>query len=195
MGQRRDARFALSAQGLHASLRRCRNAGEPTLSSLQPAMSAAFARGAILLGLWIVLAGADPAGLPFGLLAAVLGARVSLRLLPPRPGRVAPLALLRLFGLVMRQSLAGGLDVAMRAFARTPRLAPGVIAVPVGFPPGAQRDAFRVLASLAPGSLPLEDRPDGTLRLHALDTGLPLARDAADAAAALARCRAGGVDG
>lgn len=168
-------------------------------------MPAALSRGALLLGLWLVLAGADPAGLPFGLLAASLGALASLRLLPPRPGWVAPLALFGLIGLVLRQSFAGGWDVALRAFARPPRLAPGVLDVPVELPPGPQRDALRVLASLAPGSLPLEDLPvegrpleglpDNALRLHTLDTGLPLARDVAATAAALARSHGGAAHG
>jgi hypothetical protein len=62
-----------------------------------------------------------------------------------------------------------------------------VIEVPLAIAPGPARDGFRALASLAPGSLPLEDLPDGRLRLHALDVAMPLAQDIAEIEAALAR--------
>jgi hypothetical protein len=88
---------------------------------------------------------------------------------------------------MLRQSFGAGWDVALRAFAFPPRLAPGVMEVPLTIPPGPSRDGFRALASLAPGSLPLEDLPDGRLRLHALDIAMPLERDLAETEAAFAR--------
>ena len=87
---------------------------------------------------------------------------------------------------MLRQSFSAGWDVALRAFARPPRLAPGVIEVPLAIRPGPSRDAFRALASLAPGSLPLEDLPDGRLWLHALDLAMPLEKDIAEIEAAFA---------
>ncbi|MFM7306124.1 MAG: hypothetical protein ACKO4X_22680 [Alphaproteobacteria bacterium] len=125
------------------------------------ALPAALLRGAVFFGLWLVLTGAEHFGLPFGLIAAFCATLRSLRLLPPSTSRIAP----------------GGL----------PRLAPGIIEVPLAIPPGPSRDAFRALASLAPGSLPLEDVPDGRLRLHALDLAMPLEKDLAETEAALAR--------
>ncbi|MFN9095095.1 MAG: Na+/H+ antiporter subunit E, partial [Alphaproteobacteria bacterium] len=115
----------------------------------------------------------------------------SLRLLPPGPGAIAARALPRLALILLRQSFGAGWDVALRAFAFPPRLAPGVIAVPLASPPGSSRDGFRALASLAPGSLPLEDLPDGRLRLHALDLAMPLAKELAETEAAFARCQEG----
>ena len=151
------------------------------------ALPAALARGAVFFGLWLVLTGAEPLGLPFGLIAAFCATYASLRLLPPGPGAIAASALPRLALILLRQSFGAGWDVALRAFASPPRLAPGVIEVPLAIPPGPSRDAFRALASLAPGSLPLEDLPDGRLRLHALDLAMPLAKDLAETEAALAR--------
>ena len=151
------------------------------------ALPAALARGAVFFGLWLVLTGAEPLGLPFGLIAAFCATYASLRLLPPGPGAIAASALPRLALILLRQSFGAGWDVALRAFASPPRLAPGVIEVPLAIPPGPSRDAFRALASLAPGSLPLEDLPDGRLRLHALDLAMPLAQDLAETEAALAR--------
>ena len=151
------------------------------------ALPAALARGSAFLGLWLVLTGAEPLGLPFGLIATFCATYASLRLLPPVPGTIAPSALPRLALTMLRQSFSAGWDVALRAFATPPRLAPGVIEVPLAIPPGPSRDAFRALASLAPGSLPLEDLPDGRLRLHALDIAMPLEKDIAEIEAAFAR--------
>lgn len=151
------------------------------------ALPAALVRGAVFFGLWLVLAGAEPFGLPFGLIAAFCATYASLRLLPPGPGAIAASALPRLALIMLRQSFSAGWDVALRAFAFPPRLAPGVIEVPLAMPPGPARDGFRALASLAPGSLPLEDLPDGGLRLHALDLAMPLAKDLAETEATLAR--------
>lgn len=151
------------------------------------ALPAALARGALLFSLWLVLTGGDLFGLPFGLLAALCATRTSLRLLPPGAGRIAPRALPGLIGATLSQSVSAGWDVALRAFASPPRLTPGVIEVPLAIPPGPARDAFRALASLAPGSLALEDLQDGRLRLHALDLTLPLAKDLAESEAAFTR--------
>ena len=154
--------------------------------SSRSALPTALARGALFFGLWLVLTGAEPLGLPFGLLAGFCATHASMRILPPGPGRIVLRALPRLALTMLRQSFSGGWDVALRAFARPPRLAPGVIEVPLAIPPGPSRDAFRALASLAPGSLPLEDLPDGRLRLHALDVAMPLEKDIAETEAAFA---------
>lgn len=161
----------------------------------QSALPAALARGALFFGLWLALAGAEPMGLPFGLLAALCATQASLRLLPPSPDGMVISALPRLALIVLRQSFGAGWDVALRAFAQPPRLAPGVIEVPLAIPPGPSRDAFRALASLAPGSLPLEDLPDGRLKLHALDIAMPLAKDVTEIEVALARSHKGALHG
>ena len=150
------------------------------------ALPAALARGALFFGIWLALTGAEPFGLPFGLLAALCATHASMRLLPPVPGTFVPSALPRLALTMLRQSFSAGWDVALRAFANPPRLTPGVIEVPLAIRPGHSRDAFRALASLAPGSLPLEDLPDGRLRLHALDVAMPLEKDIAETEAAFA---------
>jgi multicomponent Na+:H+ antiporter subunit E len=161
----------------------------------QSALPAALARGALFFGLWLVLTGAEPFGLPFGVIAACCATYASLRLMPPSAHRIAPGALPSLALIMLRQSFSAGWDVAWRAFASPPRLAPGVIEVPLAIPPGPSRDGFRALASLAPGSLPLEDLPDGRLKLHALDIAMPLAKDIAEIEAALARSHKGAPHG
>lgn len=179
-----SGQLALFHRVAHAKHDRHSFIKEPTSLPSHSALPAALARGALFFGLWLVLTGADAFGLPFGLLATLCATYASLRLLPPSPGRIMLRALPGLALAMLRQSFSAGWDVALRAFARPPRLAPGVIEVPLDIPPGPSRDAFRALASLAPGSLPLEDLADGRLRLHALDVALPLAEETAEMKAA-----------
>lgn len=150
-------------------------------------MSTALLRAGAMFGLWLVLAGPDPIGLPFGMAAAALGAWASISLLPPVPLRFAPAAVTRLLFGTLRQSVAAGWDIALRALAREPRLAPGILAVPVALAPREGRDALRLLASLAPGALPLEPGEGRVLTLHVLDTGVPHAADIAGTEAAMSR--------
>ena len=178
--------FALFGWAAHAKRKIYFLIKEPTPLPSRSALPTALARGALFFCLWLVLTGAEPLGLPFGLLAVFCATHASMRLLPPGPGRIVLRALPRLALTMLRQSFSAGWDVALRAFARPPRLAPGVIEVPLAIPPGPSRDAFRALASLAPGSLPLEDLPDGRLRLHALDVAMPLEKDIAETEAAFA---------
>jgi len=135
-------------------------------------------RFALFLGLWLVLSDAAVAGLPFGLLAAGAATWASIRLLPGRPG-LAPLACLRLAGHVAWQALKGGLDVAARAFDPKLPLRPGLLRYTPRQAPGMGRDIFTALASLAPGSLPAGLDGEARLVIHALDTGLDVARDLA----------------
>jgi multicomponent Na+:H+ antiporter subunit E len=146
---------------------------------------AALARGTALFALWLVVAGPDPAGLGFGLLAAALATWASLALLPPGAARIAPAALARLAADTLRQGAAAGWDIARRALSRDMRLAPGVVAMPQRLPPGPAQDGFRLLASLAPGALPLENA-GGTLRVHVLDTRVPHAEELGATEAAIA---------
>jgi multicomponent Na+:H+ antiporter subunit E len=145
-------------------------------------MRAAAARGAGFLGLWVVLgSGTAPADLAMGALAAALATWASLRLSPPRAGAWRAGAVLRLAASVLRASVAGGIDIARRVFDPRLPIRPGEVAVPLTLPPGGARDGFRLLSSLQPGTLPVRVEGEATLVLHALDTGLPVAAEAASA--------------
>lgn len=139
-------------------------------------MAAAPMRGAAFFALWLVIAGPDPLGVGVGLLAAALGTWASLALMPPGPARVAPAGVARVIFDVLRQSGVAGWDIARRALVPDMRLSPGIVAVPQHLPPGPAQDGFRLLASLAPGALPLSGRA-GAMQLHVLDTRLPHAED------------------
>ena len=137
--------------------------------------SAAAARAASLLVLWLVLSGADPADLPAGLVAVAAATWLSLQLLPPATRRLSALGVA---GLVLRfpaQSVAAGVDVAWRALHPALPLRPGFVAVPLRLPPGPARDAFCMFTSLLPGTLPVGTDESGALVVHCLDAGQPVA--------------------
>jgi len=131
-------------------------------------------RALLYFAVWIVVdQSAKPANLVVGVLASAAATWASLKLLPPASGRVRVGALLLLLPRFLWQSLVAGTDVARRAFALRPRLQPGFVDYPVGLPRGAARNAFELIASLMPGSVPSDETRD-TIEFHCLDTSQPV---------------------
>ena len=158
-------------------------------------MSHAFAmlaRGLGLLGLWLVLFGADAAGIAVGAVTAAAAAWLSLRLLPPWSPRLRPAALVALLARLAWQSVVAGVDVARRAFDPRLPLRPGYVRHRLSLPPGPRRPAFLALASLLPGSLPAAADADGTVLIHGLDLRQPVAEEFALAERRFAAVRRGG---
>jgi len=143
-------------------------------------------RWAAFLGLWLILAGADPADIPIGIAAAIAATWTSLRLTPPGRSRTAPVALAGLALRFLYQSVVAGADVARRALDPRLPLRPGFVNYPVGFPPGASRNAFTTLTSLLPGTVPAGDE-NGQLVYHCLDVDQPVVSQLAAEEAALSR--------
>ena len=137
--------------------------------------TAAFVRAVGFFVLWLVLAGFDPGDLPAATVAVAGATWTSLRLLPPGKSRLSPAGIARLMLRFPRQSLIAGIDVARRALDPRLPLCPGFVTVSPRLPPGTPRDAFYALASLMPGTLPADTNEDGTLLVHCLDTGQPVA--------------------
>jgi multicomponent Na+:H+ antiporter subunit E len=141
----------------------------------------------VLFAFWLLLAGPWRGGLgpeaagdlAVGLLAVAWASWVSLRLLPPTPGRIRLGALARLAVHFLWQSVVAGLDVALRAFHPRLPLRPGFMAYPVGLPPGQGRAAFGAFTSLMPGTLPVGTDSDDTLVYHCLDLDQPVAANLA----------------
>ena len=123
------------------------------------------------------LAGHRPerqAGQPVFGLAATAGATwTSLWLLPPDTGRVRLLALLLLLPRFLWNSLVAGVDVARRAFSPSLPLDPGFVDYPVGLPRGSARNAFELISSLLPGSVPT-DETEAVIEYHCLDVQQPV---------------------
>ena len=145
-----------------------------------------------LVGLWLVLFGADAAGLAVGVATALAAGWVSLRLLPPRAGRVRPLALAGMGLRFLWQSVVAGADVAWRALDPRLPLRPGLVRCRLQLAPGPLRGAFLALSSLLPGTLPVEVTPDGTALIHGLDLRQPVQRELALAEGRFAGIRHGG---
>ncbi len=151
-----------------------------------------MARAAGYFGCWLLLAtlgtGANLiADLAVGLLAAAAATWVSLRLLPPGPGRVRYGALARLAGHFLWQSVVAGFDVARLAFAPRLALRPGFLNYPVRIPKGPARATFGALTSLVPGTLSVGAGPGDTLVFHCLDPSQSVAQGlAADEALLIA---------
>lgn len=163
----------------------------------------ALTRGAGLFGFWLLLS-APLSGeslrslapdLAVGALAAAWATWVSLRLLPPAGGRIRFLALGRLAGSFLWQSVVGGLDVALRAFHPRMPLRPGFLAYRVGLPPGPGRAAFGALTSLMPGTVPVGTDASDALVYHCLDLDQPVAAGLAREEALLSRVRGPGARG
>jgi multicomponent Na+:H+ antiporter subunit E len=157
-----------------------------------------LARGLWFFGFWLLLAGpwvgrpgAELAtDLVVGILASAWAAWVSLRLLPPVPGRLRWGALGRLAVHFIWQSIIAGVDVALRAFHPRLPLHPGFLAHPVGLPPGPARSAFGAFSSLMPGTLPVGTDSNDALVYHCLDLDQPVGAGLARDEALLAGVRA-----
>ncbi len=123
-------------------------------------------RGLIFSLVWTTLVGSDPEGWAFGAVAIPAAVWLSLALLPDRGGlRLMPLIAM-LPGFITR-SVAGGVDVARRAFDPRLPLQPGWLVRPVKLSAGG-RVALGAELSLMPGTLVAGSR--GTeLLVHVLD--------------------------
>ncbi|HYN59168.1 MAG TPA: Na+/H+ antiporter subunit E [Rubrivivax sp.] len=131
-------------------------------------------RALLYFAVWVVVdQSAEPANLVVGVLASAAAAWASLKLLPPASGRVRIGLLLLLLPRFLWQSLVAGIDVARRAFAPRLDLQPGFVDFPAGLPRGPARNAFELIASLMPGSVP-SDETQGTIEFHCLDTRQPV---------------------
>lgn len=134
----------------------------------------AAVRALLYFGLWLVIdQSLAPANLLVGVLAAAAATWLSLKLLPPRTGQVRLLRLLQLLPRFLWQSLVAGIDVARRAFDPRLPLATGFIDYPVQLPRGSARNAFELISSLMPGSVPTAET-EKTIEYHCLDTEQPV---------------------
>jgi len=134
------------------------------------APGAVLVRALLYFGIWIVVdQSAKPANLVIGVLASAAATWVSMRLLPPAGGRVRLAVLLALLPRFLWQSLVAGVDVARRAFSPRLPLAPGFVDYPVRLPRSSARNAFELISSLMPGSVPTAET-EATIEYHCLDT-------------------------
>ncbi len=131
-------------------------------------------RALLFFGLWLVIdQSAKPSNLVFGILAAAGATWTSLWLLPPQSGRVRLFTLLLLLPRFLWNSLVAGVDVARRAFSPSLPLHTGFVDYPVSLPRGSARNAFELISSLLPGSVPT-DETEAAIEYHCLDVTQPV---------------------
>jgi multicomponent Na+:H+ antiporter subunit E len=136
--------------------------------------SVAITRAALFFGLWFVIdQSTKPGNLAVGALATFCATWVSLRLLPPASGRVRIAALVMLLPRFLWQSLVAGVDVARRVFNPRLPLNTGFVDYPVVLPRGSARNAFEMISSLMPGSVPT-DESERSIEYHCLDVDQPV---------------------
>jgi multicomponent Na+:H+ antiporter subunit E len=131
-----------------------------------PPGTAYVRRFAILLALWLIIAGPD--AWIIGLLAAGIAAHVSLRLLPARLSAVRLLRAASLAPGFFWASFLGGLDVIARAFHPRMPLNPGWIVHRSRLSSSGARVALGSDLSLMPGTLAAGGQGD-RLYIHCLD--------------------------
>lgn len=127
--------------------------------------------------LWWVLAEGRADGWALGVAAVALATWASWVLLPPGPGTVRPLGLLRFLAFFLWNSLRGGVQVAVLALRGRAALRPALVDLPVRLPPGGARLLLVNALGLMPGTLGVEMTTE-SLRLHVLDDRLPILAEA-----------------
>jgi len=150
-----------------------------------------FLRAAGFLGFWLGLSGFSAVELLVGALAAAAATWASLRLLPPGPWSLRPVALSGLVLRFLHQSIVAGTDVAWRALSPQMRLRPGFVVYRPQLPPGATRNAFCTMTSLLPGTLPCGLDESGGVVVHCLDVTQPVVEQLAAEEALLVRALGG----
>ncbi|WP_157212034.1 Na+/H+ antiporter subunit E [Sinorhizobium sojae] len=125
---------------------------------------------------WIVIMGGDINALVPGLFAAGAAAWLGGRLAPANEPSLDLLEITALAPRFLRRSMAGGLDVAWRAFHPKLPLNPGwVVYRPHRLPPGVSRVVLGSEISLLPGTLVAGSKGDSLL-IHCLDVRAAVVR-------------------
>lgn len=127
-----------------------------------------LARLAALAVAWLALTGADAGSWIIGAPAVLVGAWLSLRLLPAATWRWTPAGALAFAGFFLRESLCGGWDVARRALVPGLPLNPGLVTFFPRLPAGAPRWFFCGVVSLLPGTAVISIAADA-IAVHVLD--------------------------
>lgn len=133
---------------------------------------ALLVRSLTLALLWWALTEGEAIG-AFGLIVVALALAATFALAAPRPGVLRLSGLLRFLAVFFWESLRGGVDVAGRALALRPAIAPGIVEIPLLIPDEREQVLVAGVLSLVPGTVSAELEAE-RLRLHVLDHRLPV---------------------
>jgi len=130
-------------------------------------------RPAIFILLWMLLSGNAWHDWPLIVVTLIAAVVASFALSPgtKRRPRLRPLIVFSLF--FLKESFAGGIDVARRALARRPRLDPSIMDHPLHLESEEARVFFAGIVNLLPGTASVR-LGDSSLRIHVLDQSLPI---------------------
>ena len=123
---------------------------------------------AVLAGLWWLLVQGRTDAWLVGVPVVLLATLASIRLTGPGLPRVSPAGLAAFLVLFLRESIAGGVDVARRTLGRRLRIQPGFRSYRIRLQDGAARVLLVNCISLLPGTLAATLKGD-RLELHLLD--------------------------
>jgi multicomponent Na+:H+ antiporter subunit E len=129
--------------------------------------------------LWFVLAEGEFRYWGLILIAVLGGAFASLILVPSSGLGMSPVGWARFIPFFIGQSVLGGVDVALRAIAPTPRLEPGYVEFHFRLAEEPARVFVANTMSLMPGTLSVSLDGD-RLRMHVLDQAMPAVERARD---------------
>lgn len=130
----------------------------------------------LLAALWWVLTGGRYGAWPAGIPAVAAALLASFALPRPATWPWRPTGLVRFLPFFLKSSLAAGLDVARRAYAPGPPLAPGLVEYPWRLPPGPARVFLANTVSLLPGTLSI-GFDDRKLTIHVIDRTRPVGEE------------------
>lgn len=144
-------------------------------------------RSTLFAIVWWTAAEGSLAAWPLALVGIAGATLASLWMLPPgATPRLSIGGLFAFLGYFIRQSLAGGWQVARLACRPRMDLDPGLLELPLKLPPGLPRLLFTATLGLMPGTLGVR-LGEQTLFIHVLDRQLPVAEEAAALAGHIAR--------
>lgn len=126
--------------------------------------------------LWWAIAEGHPGSWGFGVGFIAIATIASLLLTPRRTWRVRPLGFLRFAGFFIWHSVAGGVDVSLRAIRPSMPISPGFMSVPIRLSDVSARVLLADTVSLLPGTLSSGLSGDHLI-VHVLDCRLPIVED------------------
>lgn len=133
-------------------------------------------RFVVFVVLWWVLSEGAGSSWIFGVPFALFAGAASLRLTPERGFRIRPLGTLQFAAYFAYHSVAGGIDVALRALRPSMPIAPGFVTCEVRLPTDSARVMLADTVSLLPGTLSAGFEGESIV-LHVLDCSLPVQED------------------
>lgn len=131
-------------------------------------IEACSVRSGLLLLLWWALTEGDLSGWRLALVVVLVATSLSLVQLPPPRQRMRWPAAPGFLAFFLREMLLGGIDVARRALAPRLPISPGLISYDLSLRRQGARLFMTWTASLLPGTVSVELRPQ-ELTLHVLD--------------------------